>query len=129
MNKQFITGRLTRDPEKGTTASGVNWCSCTVAVRKKRAKEGEPDADFIRVTAWRGLGDTCAQFLAKGRMVAVLGTPSVSQWTGQNGSVHAQNEITADEVDFLSPREGAGATAPASSPAMTPADDDPDKPW
>lgn len=77
MNKYFIIGNLVRDPETGTTESGVNWCTFTVAARKKRPKEGEPDAEFVRVTAWRGLGDTCAKYLAKGRKVRVIGEPQV----------------------------------------------------
>ena len=73
MNHYIIIGNLVRDPETGTTDGGINWCRFTVAARKKRAKEGQPDAEFVRVTAWRGLGDTCAKYLRKGRKVCVIG--------------------------------------------------------
>lgn len=103
MNQHIIIGNLTRDPEKGTTESGVNWCRFVVAVNKRHKKEGEPDADFIRVTAWRGLADTCAQYLTKGRKVCVVGVPQASAWIGQDGKAKCQLELTADNVEFLSP--------------------------
>lgn len=129
MNLQIIIGNLTRDPEKKTTPNGVNYCIFTVAVRKRYVREGEPDADFIRVTAWRGLGDTCAQHLAKGRKVMCSGTPSLSTYNGQDGKARGQIELTADEVEFLSPRTAQAGDAqepPAPAPAAnyTPVDEE-----
>ena len=106
MNQHTIIGNLTRDPETGTTQGGVNWCRFTVAVRKKRPKEGEKDADYIQVTAWRGLGDSCAKYLSKGRKVCVIGEPKAGAWIGKDGSAKGQIEITADEVEFLSSAGG-----------------------
>lgn len=114
MHKMIIIGNLTRDPEAGTTPNGVNYCRMTVAVRKRFHREGEPDSDYIRVTAWRGLGDTCVKFLAKGRKVMAMGEPAVSAWTDQNGRPCAQLELTADEVEFLSPK-GDGPAEPAGA--------------
>lgn len=119
MNLQIIIGNLTRDPEKGTTPSGVNYCRFTVAVRKRHPRQGEPDADFIRVTAWRGLGDSCAQYLNKGKKVAVVGAPELSLYTGQDGKPRGQIEVSAVDVEFLSPR--AQDAAPAADPAPVPA--------
>ena len=116
MNKHFITGNLVRDPETGATQSGVNWCRFTVAVRKRFRKEGEPDADFIRVTAWRGLGDTCAKYLAKGRKVAVVGVPQAGAWIGKDGNAKGQIELTAEDVEFLSGAGGAGEPTDADAP-------------
>jgi len=104
MNKMFITGNLTRDPEKGTTPSGVNYARFTVAVRKRHHREGQPDSDFIRVTAWRGLGDSCTQYLVKGRKVCVIGPASFSCYMGNDGQPRGQIEIDADEVEFLTPK-------------------------
>ena len=109
MNKYIITGALTRDPETGTTASGVNWCRFTVAARKRFHKEGEPDAEFVRVTAWRGLGDTCKKYLEKGKKVYVEGEPKARAWKTDDGSVRGQLELTAREVEFLSSRGGSQA--------------------
>lgn len=116
MNQWTIIGNLVHDPETGATDSGVNWCRFKVAVRKKYRREGQPDADFVRVTAWRGLGDTCARFLRKGRKVAVCGTASAGGWIGQDGSVKTQLEMTADDVYFLGGGSGAGAPADADAP-------------
>ncbi len=118
MNKYFIIGALTRDPETGTTEGGVNWCCFTVAARKRFHKDGEPDAEFVRVTAWRGLGDTCGKYLRKGRKVAVTGEPKAHAWTGQDGQARAQIEMTADEVEFVSSAgEGGGNPAPTDADA------------
>lgn len=104
MNKQIIIGNLTRDPEAGTTAGGINYCRFTVAARKRYHRDGEPDAVFFRVTAWRALGDNCQKYLAKGRKVAVVGEVEVSAYRGSDGNAYATLELTADEVEFLSSR-------------------------
>ena len=117
MNKYYIIGALTRDPETGATESGVNWCRFTVAARKRFHREGEPDAEFVRVTAWRGLGDTCAKFLKKGRKVAVIGEPKAHAWIGQDGQAKGQLEMTADEVEFVSSASGSGDSAPSDADA------------
>jgi len=117
MNLHIIVGNLTRDPETGATESGVNWCRFTVAVRKRYAKEGEPDADFISVTAWRGLADNCAKYLAKGRKVCVTGESRAHGWIGNKGDARAEIQITADNVEFLSSsREGRADPSDADAP-------------
>ena len=107
MNKIFIIGNLTRDPELRSTRDGIAVCSFTVAVnrRSKGAQAGQQDADFFRVNAWRELGETCAKYLAKGRKVAVTGSVSVSTYTGSDGTARASMDVRADQVEFLSPRE------------------------
>ena len=119
MNKIFITGNLTRDPERGTTPAGVNWCRFSVAVRrryKKTVNGSEVDTDFVRVTAWRGLGDTCSQYLTKGKKVAVTGYPEASAYKSREGEARATLEITAEEVEFLSPRSDGPGEAPPEEP-------------
>lgn len=105
MNKLTIIGNLTRDPEIRVTLQGISVCTFTVAVNRRNAKEGQPDADFFRVTAWRQLGENCGKFLAKGRKVAVVGMVSVSTYQANDGSTRAQMEVTADDVEFLSPKD------------------------
>lgn len=121
MNKHTIIGNLVRDPETGTTDGGVNWCRFTVAVNRRWKKEGQPEADFFQVTAWRGLGDSCAKYLAKGRKVAVIGESRASAWIGRDGSARGQVEITADDVEFLSPG-GSGSREPTDAEAPAAAD-------
>lgn len=119
MNKVFLIGNLTRDPELRTTPSGVSVCSFTIAVNRRRANNaeaGQPEADFFRVSAWRQLGDICSKYLAKGRKVSVVGTVSASAYIGNDGQARASLEVQADDVEFLTPRSEAGE-APAYAPA------------
>lgn len=119
MNKLFIVGNLTRDPDLRVTQSGLDLCSFTVAVNRRR-REGQPqEADFFRVTAWREMGKNCKQYLAKGRKVAVTGSVSVSTYQAQDGSTRAQLEVTADDVEFLTPKGEAPAQQPNVPQAVT----------
>lgn len=104
MNKLFIVGNLTRDPDLRVTQSGLDVCSFTVAVNRRRREGQQQEADFFRVTAWREMGKNCKQYLAKGRKVAVTGSVSVSTYQAQDGSTRAQLEVTADDVEFLTPK-------------------------
>ena len=104
MNKLTITGNLTKDPELRKTQSGKDVCTFTVAVNRKRKVEGQPEADYFRVTAWEDRGRVCHQFLTKGKKVAVVGPVSVNVHTGQDGKTYANLEVLAEEVEFLSPK-------------------------
>lgn len=111
MNKIFIIGNLTRDPEMRTLQNGTNVCSFSVAVNRRRqnsAEAGQPEADFFRVTAWRQLAENCNRFLAKGRKVAVTGSLSLQSYTSNTGEQRYSLEINADEVEFLTPRGEQG---------------------
>ena len=116
MNKVFLIGNLTRDPELRTTQSGVSVCSFTIAVNRRRASNaeaGQPEADFFRISAWRQLGENCAKYLAKGRKVNVIGSISCRTYVGNDGKTYASLEVQADDVEFLTPRGEAGE-APAA---------------
>ena len=104
MNKLTIIGNLTRDPELRTTATGLNVCSFTVAVNKRKVQGKDDEPEYFRVTAWRERGEICAKFLQKGKKVCVIGPVSVSTYTANDGSTRANLEVTADEIEFLSPR-------------------------
>ncbi len=103
MNRLIIIGNLTKDPELRTTSTGVNACTFTVAVNRRKKADGQQEADFFRVTAWRGLADVCYQYLAKSRKVCVTGSVSVSPYIGNDGTPQASMEVSADDVEFLSP--------------------------
>jgi len=113
MNKLTIIGNLTRDPDLRVTRDGIEVCSFTVAVNRRRREGKDPEADYFRVTAWRELGKNCKTYLAKGRKVAVTGAVSVSTYQAQDGSTRAQLEVTADEVEFLTPKGETPAQQPA----------------
>lgn len=117
MNKLTIIGNLTKTPELRTTATGLSVCSFTVAVnRRKTANNSNPEPDFFNVSAWRQLGENCAKFLEKGRKVCVVGSVSVRTWES-NGNHGASLEVTAEDVEFLTPRETAQTTPVYPSPA------------
>jgi single-strand DNA-binding protein len=104
MNKLTIIGNLTKDPELRTTATGLSVCSFTVAVNRKKRQGEEEATDFFKVTAWRERGEICAKFLQKGKKVCVVGAVSVNTYIANDGTTRANLEVTADEVEFLSPR-------------------------
>lgn len=101
MNRLTIIGNLTKDPELRTTSTGKSVCSFTVAVNRRCQDQ---EADFFRVSAWNQLGESCAKYLIKGRKVAVIGSVSVHVYES-NGKPGASMEVTAQDVEFLSPRE------------------------
>lgn len=101
MQRLFIIGNIVRDPEKRITPQGITVCSFTVAVNRRR----EAEADFFRVSAWRELGESCAKYLSKGRKVAVIGQVSVSTYEANDGKTRATMEVTAQDVEFLTPKD------------------------
>ena len=124
MNKLFIVGNLTRDPELRSTPAGDSVCDFTVAVNRRGrrdAQNAQPEADFFRVSAWRALGENCQKYLAKGRKVAVTGSVRVRTYQASDGSTRASLEVQADDVEFLSPRGETEGSAAGYAPAAAPA--------
>ena len=127
MNKVFLIGNLTHDPELRTLPSGDAVCNFSIAVNRRRrsnAEAGQPEADFFRVAAWRQLGENCSRYLAKGRKVCVVGSVSCRTYVGNDGQTRASLEVVADDVEFLTPKgeQGDGsAYAPAAPAAPRPA--------
>lgn len=118
MNRLTIIGNLTADPVTRTTQSGLNVCTFTVAVnRRKTQNNPDPGADFFRVTAWRQLGENCQKYLAKGRKVAVIGAVSLNTFQKNDGTSGASLELTADDIEFLTPKAEQTASAPAAQTA------------
>lgn len=105
MNNLTIIGNLTKKPELRTTTNGINVCTFTVAANRRKKTEGQPDADFFNITAWRQLGENCAKFLDKGRKVCVVGPVSVRTFTRNDGTFGASLDVEAKDVEFLSARE------------------------
>lgn len=120
MNKLILIGNLTADPQLRTTQAGDAVCAFTIAVNRRKsnnAQAGQPEADFFRVNAWRQLGENCARYLAKGRKVYVSGPVQCRLYTGNDGQTRASMEVTAGEVEFLSPSQQAAQEQPQSAPA------------
>ncbi len=140
MNKVFLIGNLTRDPELTETASGVSICRFAIAVnRNYSGSDGERKTDFFNVTAWRGLGETVSRYAKKGNKVAVSGSIELRNYEDSQGVKRTAVDIIAQDVEFLFPRGGDGSEqdAPATSsgnrgarkPALQSFDDDGDIPF
>ena len=124
LNKIILIGRLTRDPEAKSTASGNSVTTFTLAVERSfTSQQGEKEVDFIPVVTWRKLAETCARFLSKGRLVAVSGRLQVRTYDDSNGQKRYISEVVADEVQFLERKQDGQAQEP-QEPVLTEVDDD-----
>ena len=124
MNKIVLIGNLTRDPEARATPNGITVCTFTIAVNRRFAnKDGEKETDFFRINAWRQLGEVCAQYLAKGRKVAVVGELQARTYESKDGETRMSLDVQADEVEFLTPKN---ATCEQSAEAEPMRDVNPD---
>jgi len=96
MNKAVIIGNLTRDPEARATGQGTAVTTFTVAVARRFTNaQGEKETDFIPVVTWRGLAETCAQYLKKGSKVAVMGEIRTHTYDAPDGSKRYVTDIQA----------------------------------
>jgi single-strand DNA-binding protein len=106
-----VTGNLTRDPELRSTPGGTSVCKLRVAVnsRRKDGQSGEwiDKPNYFDVTVWGAQGENCAQYLSKGRPVAVDGRLEWREWQDQQGNKRQSVDIIADSVQFLGSREGS----------------------
>ena len=102
LNKIFIMGRLTRDPELRHTQTGTAVASFTLAVDRdfKDRSTGERGTDFINVVAWRQTGEFVSRYFTKGRMAVVEGRLQMRDWTDKDGNKRTAAEVVADNVYF-----------------------------
>ncbi len=148
INRVVLTGNLTRDPELRSLPSGMSVCSLRIAsnTRRKDPSSGEwvDKPNYFDVTIWGRQGENAAQYLSKGRPVALDGRLEWREWQDKEGNNRQSVEIVADNIQFLSGREdgmggnGGGFTprsdvpvdtndfvaAPAGGGGSAPADDD-----
>ena len=121
LNKIFIMGRLTRDPELRRTQSGTPVTSFSLAVdRDFKSQSGEKETDFIDVVAWRSTAEFVAKYFTKGRMAIVEGRLQIRPWTDKDGNNRRSAEVVADNIYFGdSKRDSAGDMGGYSAPAYT----------
>ena len=115
INRVTLVGNLTRDPELRHTPSGTAVCKLRIAVntRQKDGATGEwgEKPNYFDVTVWDGQGESCAQYLSRGRQVGVDGRLDWREWEAQDGTKRQAVEIIADSVQFLGSKqdnEGGG---------------------
>ncbi len=115
INQVILLGRLTRDPEQRTTASGKNVVSFSIAVDRQTQDD---QADFFNITAWDKLGDLVMQYLSKGRRVLIQGRLRQDSWEDKDtGKRQSRIEVTASDVTFLDGPNGdnSGSAAPKTT--------------
>ena len=111
INKAFVFGNLTRDPEVRALPSGMNVCSFSVATnRVYRDRDGkkQEQTDFHNVVVFGRQADTVAQYMKKGRSLFVEGRIQTRSWEGKDGEKKYRTEIVADRVQFGPGGSGAG---------------------
>jgi single-strand DNA-binding protein len=112
INVVVITGNLTRDPDLRSTPGGTSVCKLRVAVnsRRKDGQTGEwvDKPNYFDVTVWGAQGANCANYLSKGRPVAVEGRLDWREWEDKEGNKRQSVEIIANSVQFLGSRDGGG---------------------
>jgi single-strand DNA-binding protein len=126
INVVVITGNLTRDPELRSTQSGTSVCKLRVAVNSRRRDQSGEWVDkpnFFDVTVFGAQGENCANYLSKGRPVAVEGRLDWSEWDATDGSgKRSKVEIVANSVQFLGSRDGGGTGNGFQAQSDVPAD-------
>ena len=110
MNNVVLIGRLTRDPElRYIPGSGTAVSTFSMAVDKGLSREkkqemeskNQPTADFIRIVVWGKMGENCANYLAKGRLVGVQGRIQTGSYDDKDGKKVYTTEVVASNVEFL----------------------------
>lgn len=139
MNKVFLIGNLTRDPELTETSGGTKICRFSIAVnRNYSGSDGERKTDFFNCVAWRSLAETVARYTRKGIKVAVSGSIELRNYEDSQGVKRTGVDIVAQDVEFLTPKgngnsddfsDGAPAPSRSSKPQLQPFDDDTDIPF
>lgn len=116
LNRIIAIGRLTKKPELRTTPNGVAVSTFTIAVDRNFGENRE--TDFIPVVVWKGLAESCAKHLDKGKLVGVDGRLQIRTYEDSKGEKRTVAEIVAADVQFLSPK-----TTTESAPAPDPFDE------
>ena len=136
MNKVFLIGNLTRDPELTETSSGVPVCHFSIAVnRSYSSQDSERQTDFFNCTAWRATAETIARYTKKGNKVAVSGSVQLRNYEDNQGVKRQAVDIIVQDIEFLTPKAGEDdmdmprAATPKKKPVLQAMDDDSDIPF
>ena len=136
MNKVFLIGRLSREPELRHTTSGMAVCQINVAISRRTGAGKEPETDFINVVVWDKQAENVAKYLAKGRQVAIEGRIQTRSYDNNEGKKTYVTEVVANNVEFLGSasdntrvssqsEENPFDSMPIDEPAGTSIDNDP----
>jgi single-strand DNA-binding protein len=109
INRVILEGRLTKEPELRYTPSGVAVATFTLAVNRQFAKDGQQEADFINIVAWRQLAELCANYLTKGQGATLEGRLQQRSYDNKEGKKVYVTEVVADNVSFGPKPNGEGS--------------------
>ena len=101
MNKVFLLGHITRDPESGSTNSGLSVTKFNLAVNRPKKEDGSQQADFINCVAWRKQAENIAKYCKKGSQIALEGKIQTGSYEAQDGTKRYTTDIIVDNVTFL----------------------------
>ena len=121
LNTVIIMGRLTRDPEKRSTQSGVSVASFTLAVDRDYSGAEEKQTDFIDCTAWRHSAEFVSKYFAKGSMAIVKGRLQIDNYTDNDGNKRKSAKVIADNIYFGESKKSGGQNGGQNTEQITPA--------
>ena len=105
MNKVWLIGNLTKDPELSETPNGLAVCKFSIAVSRDYSNsEGTRETDFFNITVWRGRAESCGKYLRKGSKVSVVGSLQTRSYEDKDGIKRSVTDVVASEVEFLTPK-------------------------
>ena len=106
LNNVVLIGNLTRDPELRYTPNGLPVATLRLAVNRNFTnQQGEIETDYFNVVVWRNQAEKCAEYLSKGRQVAITGRLQSRSWEANDGQKRSVVEVVADRVVFLGRRD------------------------
>lgn len=113
LNKVFLMGNLTREPELRYTPSNAAICEFGIAVNRRFVQNGQDREDpcFVDIIVWEKQADSCARFLHKGSSVFIEGRLQYDQWTDKEQKRRSRLRVTAERVQFLDRRDSSGVPA------------------
>lgn len=119
MNKVFLIGRLTRDPELRYTGSNIPVATFSLAVNRNFSNQsGEREADFINIVVWRKQAENVKNYLTQGSQVAIDGRIQTRSYDGQDGQKRYVTEVIADNVEFLGSKNSSNNSNNMNVPAQ-----------
>ncbi len=117
LNRIVLIGRLTHDPEIRYTPSGTPVTKFTIAVDRRFGKDGQKETDFIDIVVWSKAAENCANYLGKGRLVAVDGRLQIRSYDDSQGIRRKAAEVIAENVRFLDrAKEDQGTVSRPTAP-------------
>jgi len=112
LNRVLIAGNLTDDPQLRATPGGARVCEFTLALNRsyksKQSEERIEEVAFVDVVTWGRTAEVSAEYLKKGRSAFVEGRLTQSRWESPEGKKMSRLRVTAENVQFMSPRAGDG---------------------